>query len=243
MKTIIHSHNDGPLYLQLKNHLLEKITHGEWREGQRIPTEMELRKEYSLSRATIRQALEEIEREGYIVRRRGFGTTVCPKRIKPELMKLTSFTEDMTSRGYVPGSRVITIDFVTPPRRVAAMLETDPTEKVWWVKRLRLADSSPLGMHDLYIPPDLQFSPRELNEMDSYYRLLAEQHNLKPWRATETLTAAGATRAEASVLQINEGAPLLIVWRKSFSEEGRVLEVVRLAYIAERYEYHAQLYV
>jgi GntR family transcriptional regulator len=241
--TVLDHDISTPLYLQLKQHLLNKIACGEWKEGERIPTELELKKEFGVSRATIRQALVEIEREGIIERRRGVGSIVYHQRIKPELMKLTSFTEDMTSRGFTPGSRVINVDYVVPPGRACTMLGIAPGEKVWWIKRLRLADNSPLGVHDLYIPPDLKFAPRDLAGMDSFYRLLVEQHKLKPAYATETLTAAGATKTEAALLHIPEGAPLLIIWRRTCSEDERVLEVVRLAYIAERYEYHAQLYV
>lgn len=238
------SHNQGtPLYLQLKQYLLEKINTGEWKEGERIPTELELKNDLSLSRSTIRQALTEIEREGMIERRRGIGSTVCHKRIRPELMKLTSFTEDMTSRGHVPGSRSIEINYVVPPLRVTDALDIAPEERVWCVKRLRTADDSPLGIHDLYLPPDLTLSPRDLSEMQSFYHLLAERCNLKPAHATETLTAAGATKAEAALLQVVEGTPLLVVWRKTFSQEQRILEVVRLAYLAVRYEYHVELYV
>lgn len=238
------SHNQGrPLYLQLKQHLLGKISTGEWKEGDRIPTELKLKNDLGLSRATIRQALTEMEREGFIERRRGSGTTVCHQRIRPELMKLTSFTEDMTSRGHVPGSQIIDLSFAVPPAKVQEAMSIGDDEKVWWVKRLRTADATPLGIQDLYIPPDLSFSPHDLYEMQSYYCLLADRCTLKPAHASETLTASGATKAEGALLQVPEGTPLLIVWRKTFSEEERILEVVRLVYLAGRYEYRVELYV
>jgi len=232
-----------PLYLQLKHHLLEKINHGEWTEGERLPTEFELKREYGFSRTTIRQALDEIEREGLVERRRGVGTIVCHKRIKPELMKLTSFSEDMQARGLTPGSQTIEVNFIVPPGKVSSELGIPPAEKVWCVKRLRLGDNQPIAVHDLYIPPDLLLSPRDLYEMQSYYTLIKEQLNLKISHASETLTAVAANKSEAALLHVTEGTPLLLIWRTTYSANDRVIEVVRLVYRADRYEYHAQLYV
>ena len=102
---IFERESGTPLYLQLRNYLLERIKQGVWSEGSHLPTEYELKEEFGLSRDTIRQALNELEQEGIIERRRGVGTIVSHQRIQPELMKLTSFSEDMLSRGLVPESK------------------------------------------------------------------------------------------------------------------------------------------
>lgn len=243
MSISLNPKSKTPLYLQLKNILLDKIKMGEWEEGDHLPTEFELKREYGLSRTTIRNALNEIEQEGLIKRTRGVGSIVCHKKIKPELLKLTSFSEDMISRGLTPQSKTIDITFVVPPRRVRDGLHLPKREKVWHVRRLRLANNEALGLHDLYLPPDLQFSPRDLFEMGSYYQFLYDKYRTKPSHASETITAAIANKTEASLLEIAEGAPLLIIWRTTYSEQESVMEVVRLAYIAERYEYHTRLYV
>lgn len=231
-----------PLYVQIVEDLLEKIKQDTWKEGDLLPSEHDLQIEYGVSRSTIRQALEMIEREGIIERRRGVGTIVRHERIKPEIMKLTSFSEDMITRGLSPGSKTLDVDFLVPPSRAREGLGIATKEKVWCIKRLRLADNVPVGIHTLYIPPDLQFAPRELQEMESYYQLLLELHSLKPAHAVETLTASMANEADASLLQISEGDPLLEIWRTTYSEDERVLEAVTLLYIAKRYEYHVQLY-
>jgi GntR family transcriptional regulator len=232
-----------PLYMQIRNQFLAKIEAGDWVEGDRLPTEEALQRQYRVSRATIRQALDDIERDGIISRRRGAGTIVSHKRIKPEIMKLTSFTEDMISRGLQPQSKTVEIDFVLPAPKVLEGFGMKVPEKLWFVRRLRLANNKPLGVHDLYIPPELTFSPRELSTMQSYYELLRERHGLAPVRAAETLTAAGASKSEGAILKVPERTPLLVIWRTTYGESDRILEVVRLAYIAERYEYRAQLYV
>lgn len=230
-----------PLYLQLKNHLLQRIQQGEWQVGSHIPTEVEMKEEYGLSRATIRHALEELESEGYIERKKRFGTIVSHPRIKPELMKLTSFTEDILARGLVPGSKTLDVDFISPPSKVRAAFCLEPEEKVWLIRRLRSGNNEPFGLHDLYLPPTLQFSPRELSNMSSYYQLLDEKLGLKPAYATENLTASSASKEEAMLLNISKGDPVLVAWRNTYTAENQIIECVKILYRADRYEYSIQL--
>ena len=135
------------------------------------------------------------------------------------------------------------MDFVNPPSKVRQYLITEPNEKVWCVRRLRLASGEPFGIHELYIPPTLQVSPRELMTMQSYYQLLEDRHGLHPSHASEALTASVATKNEAALLKISEGSPLLVAWRITYAENKQVLEMVKIIYRADRYEYHIQLYV
>ncbi len=206
-----------------------------------MPTEAEMKEEYGLSRATVRQALEELESEGYIERKRRFGTIVSRQRIKPELLKLTSFSEDVHARGLIPESKTLDVDFVVPPPRVREAFGLEPHEKVWRIRRLRAASGEPFGLHELYLPPTLQFSPRDLTGMTSYYKLLEEQHGLKPSCASEHLTASVANKQESGLLKIAEGAPLLVAWRSTYNENNQIIECVKILYRADRYEYTIQL--
>ncbi len=240
-KTSFNRETNTPLYLQLKNLILQRIDNGEWAEGSHIPTELEMKEEYGLSRATIRQALEELENDGFIERKRRLGTVISRQRVRPELIKLTSFTDDILSRGLEPQSSTLNTEFVSPPSRVRIAFGLDEYEKVWRVLRLRSASGEPYGLHELYLPPSLQFSPRELTNLASYYALLAERHNLKPGYATEQLTASLATKTEAALLSIPIGSPVLVAWRITYSQEHQPIEVVKILYRADRYEYTIQL--
>ena len=216
---------------------------GKWQEGDQLPTENDFQNEFNLSRATIRHALSEIEHEGFIERHPGKGTIVRHKRIVPEIMKLSSFTDDMISRGMTAQSKTIDMNFIIPPHQVRNGYGIAANEKVWLVRRLRLADGIPMGLQELYIPPELQISARELQQMQSYYQLLKKHHNLFPAFATEILTAKKADKQDAEIMQIREGDPLIFIWRVTYAEDESVIEVVKIKYIAERYEYHIQLYV
>ena len=90
------------LYYQLKEEMKEKIKAGEWPAEFKIPPERELCSIYGVSRITVRQALEDIKREGYIYSKQGRGTFVTRPKIELDLEKFYSFSEDM--QGHIGSS-------------------------------------------------------------------------------------------------------------------------------------------
>ena len=234
----------NPLYLQIKSDLLEKINLGVYKPDDLLPTEEELHAQYNVSRATVRHALDEMENEELIRRQRRVGTIVRHKKIKPELMKLSGFSNIMRSRGMKPRSKIINLEIVDTPKKVRELFKEPEAKKSWYIKRLLIADDKPIGLQDLYIPSRLNFSPEELLEIEtkSFYGLLKEKHNINPILGNETITAVNAGRNEAELLQIKEGDALLDVWRSTFDDVIGVFEVCRILYIADRYEYQVSLY-
>ena len=111
----------------------------------------------------------------------------------------------------------------------------------WYVKRLRTADGEPVGIHDLYIPPTLEFAPQALQTMSSYYRLLHERHGIEPERATERFTAKTADAEEAALLRVPEGTALLTIERLTFDATDRAIEYVALRYRADNYHYRVEM--
>jgi GntR family transcriptional regulator len=190
----------------------------------------------------VRTTLDEIERLGWIKRIQGVGTVITKPKIKPEIMKLTSFSEDILARGMKPGSKNLELALVLPPKPASEALRLRTGTKVLFVKRLRLADDEPVGIHELYIPPALEFSPNDLTAMSSYYVLLREHHNLEPTHAIERLTARNASEEEAQVLGTEIGGALLAIERTTYTDDEVPLEFVNLVYRADRYEYQVALY-
>src|SRR5205085_10711755 len=104
--------------------------------GEAIPSERLLSSELGVSRLTVRAALDELVREGLLVRRRGSGTFVSEPKIAQELT-LTSFTDDMRRRGMTPGSRTLDLKVVPAGARLGRLLHVSPSEAVVVAKRLR----------------------------------------------------------------------------------------------------------
>jgi len=231
----------GPLYSQIKSHLLEAIESGQLRPGDRVPSERELTTQFAVSRMTARQALTELENMGRLVRIQGKGTFVATPKLTQSLASLTSFTEDMRSRGMVPGARVLAVGEEPASLRVATALGIREGDRVIKVERLRLADGEPMALETSRVPadccPDLLVS--DLTDR-SLYQVLRER-GVELARATQSLEAVLADGPEAEVLRVKDGAALLLLERVSCDPQGRPVEYVRSLYRGDRYRFITEL--
>src|SRR5438874_13390720 len=116
--------------------------------GDSIPSERRLSTDFGVSRLTIRAALDDLVREGLLVRRHGSGTFVGEPKIAQQLT-LTSFSDDMRRRGMVPDSRTLRLENVHAGARVGRALNVSPDTRVFQITRLRLADGEPMALETL----------------------------------------------------------------------------------------------
>ncbi len=243
MPDIVDPNDFLPRYYQLANILRERIVKGELAAQQSIPSERQLEEIYSVSRTTIRQAIDLLVRQGYLYREHGRGTFVSPQKLQKGISELTSFSEDMKRRGIVPGQKILEIGYVQPAKDVCQHLELEDERPVLRIERLRLGDGVPMGLQtSYYLLPEGQTIEREdLEEFGSIYRILQEKLHLIPTEADETLEVTLATPREASLLQIKPGSPLLLSERTTYSQFRRVIEFVKILYRGDRYRYYAKL--
>jgi len=231
-----------PLYYQIKTRLREAIEAGELRPGDRVPSERELTQRFQVSRMTARQALTELEAEGYLQRIQGKGTFVALPKVEQPLASLTSFTEEMRRLGMQPGAQVRSVREVAAGRMVGALLGIPETEPVVRLERLRLADGQPMALEVSHIPSRLVpgLVNRDLSAV-SLYEVLERVYHIRLVRASQSLEAVAAGAQEAEVLQVREGAPLLLLERVARDETGQAVEYVRSLYRGDRYRFVADL--
>jgi len=117
MKNLLDEKSPVPLYHQLSQILREKIEQEEWKEGEQIPTELELCEEFGLSRGTVAQALRELEDEGLVYRKQGRGTFVAEKKLSLDLSHFYSFARDMEARGQRFYSKILRMEKKYPKSR------------------------------------------------------------------------------------------------------------------------------
>jgi len=244
MPAIVDPNDFTPKYYQLANILREQISGGEIDPHQPIPSERQLEDIYSVSRTTIRQAIDLLVRQGYLYREHGRGTFVSPRKLQKGISELTSFSEDMRERGIVPGQKILEMRMARPPEDVRQRLELPPDcGELLFIERLRLGDGVPMGLMTSYhiLPEGAKVAQDMLEGAGSIYNLLAEKYNLHPTEADETLEAVLASPREAALLQIDPGSPLLLSVRVTYSQYRRPIEHVRILYRADRYQYYAKL--
>lgn len=233
-----------PRYYQLANILRERIVEEKLQAHEPIPSERELERLYSVSRTTIRPAIDILVRQGFLYRQHGKGTFVSPPKLQKGISELTSFTEDMKRRGIVPGQKILTLGYAKPPENVRARLELPKGRaEVLCVDRIRLGNGSPMGLQTSYynLPEGQTFSREELEAVGSIYALLREKLHLIPTEADETLEVTVATAREATLLHIKAGSPLLLSERTTYSQTRRVIEFAKILYRGDRYQYFAKL--
>lgn len=243
MSTAVNPYDVIPKYYQLASILRRKIEAGEWPPRTPIPSERLLEVQYNVSRTTIRQAIDYLERQGYIYREQGRGTFVSPQKLQKGIQELTSFSEDMLRRGMQPGQVIRRIERLIPPSNVQQRLELAPGADVLCLERLRLGDDIPIGLQTSYLAlaPNQEITRAELEEAGSLYRILQEKYNILPSEADETLEVTLATPEEAALLQIPPDAPLLLNERLMYNQNRQPVEFVKILYRGDRYRYLIRL--
>ncbi len=231
-----------PIYYQLKELLRENIVSRKWTPGTMIPSERELSERYEISRMTVRQALGELTREGILYREKGKGTFVAEPKIQQALTSLTSFSEDMQTRGKHSGGKVLRLALVSAPVRVMEALKVSPDQKVLLLKRLRMAEEAPIAVESCFLHfPNVQDLLNENFENTSLYSLLSQKFEITPTRAQQKVEAGLCSSREKELLMIEAGAPVLRNRRITFDQTGRVFEYTESAYRADRYIFQVEL--
>jgi GntR family transcriptional regulator len=226
-----------PLYHQLKTLLLTKIYAGEMKPNDRLPAEDELAAQYSISKATVRQALNDLVLAGVLRREQGRGTFVAEPKLAQGPREMTSFTDEMRSRGIHPTSKVLKQDVIKAEADVAEKLRVAEDSQVMRLKRLRLADGEPMGIQTAYL--SLSLAPK-IDEEDftdrSLYEVLERKYNLWPARAHESYVAVLLGRDEAKLLKVAAASPALSAERVSYLTSGQPLELTYSIMRGDRYK-------
>ncbi|KMY56906.1 GntR family transcriptional regulator [Geobacillus sp. FSL K6-0789] len=238
---MINKQSPIPIYYQLEQYIKEKIEKGEWQPGEIIPSERELAGMYDISRMTVRQAVNNLVNDGYLIRRRGKGTFVAAQKIEQPLKGLTSFSEDMRARGMEPGTIVLSFETVPASEKLAEGLGVAEGDDLYKVRRLRLADGLPMALETLYIPVHLVPGLTRDVVSGSVYEFIEKEKGLVIGSAVQTLEASVARQVEAEHLKMKEGAPVLLLERRTHLVDGRPLEVVKSVYRGDRYKFMIEM--
>lgn len=209
--------------------------------GDAIPSERRLASDLGVSRPTLRAVIDELVREGLLLRRHGSGTYVAEPKIALPLT-MTSFSEDMARRGMRPDSRVLGFEAVSAGAKLGQRLRLSPVEDVWAIRRLRLADDETMAIELLHVPrrlmPDLR---REDLDGHSFYQLLHDRHGIVIASGIQTIEPTVTTQEEADILGVPVHAPAFLFERVTESERGEVIEFVRSVYRGDRYRLVTEL--
>ena len=226
-----------PLYHQIQQHLLEDIRSGRFKPGKPLPSEEVISKRLSISRMTARQALKSLCSLGVAYSQRGKGTFVSEIKLEKNVRQVLSFSEEMEARGSRPHSKLIFSELALAGEKAAEALHISPEEKVVRIRRVRVADSLPMGVETTCLPlrlcPDLleKFDPRT-----SLYGTLSRVYGIHLVQADEVVEAGLANAEEAKLLRISKGSPVFLFTRTAYAEGGKAVEYVKSTFRGDRYK-------
>lgn len=234
----------SPLYRQIKGLLMASLEAGEWRPGESIPSEIELAARYKVSQGTVRKAIDELAKEHHLVRRQGKGTFVAThseERTQFRFLRLAAL--DGQPEDY-PVGRLIECRRARATAEVAKLLEMKTGDGVVLIRRVLSFGGQPVVFDDIALPAAI-FRGLDASKFNEYrgslYNLFETEFGTRMIRAEERIRAVAADATAASVLEVNEGAPLLCVDRVAYTYGDKPVEFRRGLYRTERHYYRNQL--
>ena len=230
-----------PLYRQVKDWLLGGIREGSWPVDAPIPSERILSGRLCISRATLRQAVDELEHEGWLVRRQGRGTFVAHPKVEQRLDQLRGFTENMRALGVRASSRVLDTALQTADPDVARALDLPPGGAVAMIRRLRMADGVPLMVEVCHLAH--LHTPNVLDHdlSGSLYDVLEREYGVRLILGWETLEVRRADAGITRALGLPERSDVLFTERLARGENGTGIEFTRRYARADRCRFRIEL--
>jgi GntR family transcriptional regulator len=232
-----------PIYYQIKQEILKKITGGEVKPGDRIESEEKLAKRYEISRMTARHAVTQLVNEGYLYRVHGKGTFVCKPRVEKSVATLTGFADDMKKKGFESHSDVISLTKMIPNDDILETLNLKPNDEVYCLIRVRYANKVEMSYQECYLPADM------FPEIDRYdfsnhglYETINDKYEIEPLHANQRMEARTATGKIAEYLHVDDGSPIFFVERITYEENQKPMELANSWHRGDKYVFEMKLY-
>jgi len=220
----LNRQNYRKLYVQLYEKIRKKIDEKEWSVGFQIPTEQELCKDFNVSRATVRSAVLELVRQGYLTRQQGRGTFVSKKVISDKLTMFTTFGELMLEAEIDISTDVLAQTIMMPVDDLPDKLNISGDKHIIYIKRLRKVDDKPILIQETYIP--FHICPPLLEEdvkKNSLFELLEKKYEIQITGVKNYFDVTYLNAGEGRVLDLSESSPVLVLTQHFFSGETQIM--------------------
>ncbi len=217
----LQAESSSPLYHQLMQRLSEDIERGIYPVGSRIPPEHQLEDLYKVSRVTVRRALAELTSEGLLEKKQGKGTFVSTPRISQDLKSIHSFHDACKQNGFKGGTIVVHVKETSPDASDLEELNIREGDRILETLRVRTADGVPVVLEKNHFSMAYAYLENE-NLGGSLYNVLRD-YGVEPKQATHDISMAFATEAQAKLLDVEPGAPLMRLHEVVYDQKGRPL--------------------
>ncbi|HDS4670666.1 TPA: GntR family transcriptional regulator [Enterobacter roggenkampii] len=226
-----------PMYRQIADALREKISAGELKPGDALPTESSLQEAFNVSRVTVRQALKLLTEEQIVESIQGSGTYVKEERVNYDIYQLTGFYKKLADRNVDTHSEVSIFEVLKADAKLAEKLNLSHDDKVWHVKRVRFIKQKPVNLEETWMPlalfPDLTWEVME----NSKYHYVEQIKKLVIDRSEQELVPIMPSKEAIAALSLDPAKPILEKVSRGFLKDGRVFEYSRNVFNTDDYKF------
>ena len=233
-----------PIYQQLNGHLRLLAGSGECPVGSKFLTERQICERYGVSRATANKALSNLVSEGLLEFRKGVGTFVRGRTLDYNLRALVSFTDKALAAGKQPSTEVLQFETVRAEDvldDVPQLLQVGPSAALYYIERLRLADSLPVILEKRYVVAEYCPDMTVQDVSGSLYSLWTNRYHLPIEGADESIRAVNTRGADARLLKLRDGAAGMLIRSVGHLTGNRPLWSERTLYRGDSYEFQNRL--
>ena len=225
------------LYVQMLSILKGKIDKGEWSTGAQIPTEDELCRSYEVSKATVRIAVSELVREGYLKRWQGKGTFVANCIPHFGMAMKTRLTEDIFGEGVSTRKEILARGFKVPEADVASLIMAEG--EIYQILCRRVVEDEPACLDESYIPrtyfPGIEWIKEEEICGSSFYDLIHKKSVRRVHKVVQNIEMGELDRGRAEILKVPVGSPAMLLHRLFIGADERPIAYTRLFGSGRRY--------
>lgn len=221
-------------YLQVKQFVLQRISAGALRPGQRVPSENQLVRELEVSRMTANRAMRELAAEGVLVRIGGVGTFVAEQRVHAHPLEVRNISDEIRERGHEHTSKVIAVGSVTASRELAERCGVSPGARLDHSLLVHSEDGVPLQVEDRYVNPTVVpgYLRNDFTRVTPHQVLIQSAPLQRAEHTVRALLPEGRIRR---MLRLERGDACLLIRRRTWSDE-RIVTVADLYHPGSRYE-------
>jgi GntR family transcriptional regulator len=221
---LIDRENHQKLYIQLYEIIRKKIENNEWAVESQIPTEQELCKMFNVSRATVRTAILELTRQGFLKRQQGKGTFICKTAISGGLLMITSFRELLFDDNITFDTSVLAQTVMMPTDDLDLEIEIPLDKRIIYVKRLHTVNDKPVLLQESFIPHHI--CPLLLEEdliNSSLFEIFEKKCGIKITKIKTFFELASLKEDESRLLKLAEGSPSILLTQQIFSGNTQIM--------------------